>query len=341
MEEKNKFNKKLLIYGLLILLVGVLIGIFSQNKKNTTPNVPKTPEKQTVTIKKEIKIAQIPLAFATAFPLFVAQQEGFFEKYNLTVKFEQMNRSLSVQALLAKTVDYTPFVEEATIASLKDAPVKTVMIFAENPSFCLVIRPGVKPEDIKRVVLGQGTWGHFTALKLFKEMNISPEFIFIPGLAEAKSMLAAKSADATTMAVPTAFQLQTQGYTIIELFDKEALFGLVTTDDKIKSNPEEIKSVIKAMQSAIDFIQNNPEKTKELLFTFYKYDKSEANNKLIENTYAVGKKIFKNIKIPNPVIIKEMVQIEKNVKFENLKQVTDQTVSPEDLTKAFDFRFIK
>ena len=322
-----------------MLLVGVLVGTLLHKNNAISP---KTNEKQEVKVKKEIKIAQMPLGFGTFFPLFVAQQEGFFDKYSLTVKFEQIDRSLSVQALLAKSVDYTPFVEETTMASLKGAPVKTIMLFAENLPACLVIRPGIKPEDIKyAAIVGQGTWGHIAALKFFRKIDISPKITFLSDLNEAISMLATKHADITGMSLPTSFQLREKGYSIIELSDEEALFGLATTDDKIKNNPEEVKEVIKAIQSAIDFIRNNPEKTKELLFSFYKYEKNEVNNKIINDIYDVAKKTFKNIKIPNQATIREVIQIEKNVKFENLEQIDSQTVTPEDISNSFDFRFIK
>jgi ABC-type nitrate/sulfonate/bicarbonate transport system substrate-binding protein len=334
---KIKFNKKSLICGVPILIVVVIAGVFFCNKSTV---VPKINEKQEA--KQEIKIAQIPLGFATFFPLYVTQQEGFFDKNNLTVKFEQMNRSLGIQALLAKTVDYAPFVEEGTIASLKGAPIKTIMLFAENAAYCLVFRPGIKPEDIKSIALTQGTWGQYTALKLFKEINISPKIMFLHGDAlEAISLLETKRADAIIMPVPTAFSLKEKGYSVIELFDKETLFGLVTTNDKIKNSPEEVRKTIMAIQSAIDFIQNNPEKTKELLFKFYKYEKNETNTKIINATYAVAKKIFKNKKTPNLTTVNEMIQMEKNPKFETLKDVSDQIVIPEDIVKSFDFRFIE
>ncbi len=335
MLENIKTNKKMWIYGTIILIAVLVVGVILQNKVFV-----KQPEEGQQ--KQEIKIAQVPLAFITSFPLAVAQKEGFFDKYNLTVRFEQMRPVLSLQALLAKEVDYIPFAKTGTTASQKGLAVKTIILFSENPSYYLVGRPGLELKDLKTIAVSSRLVPmHYLALKVIDENDLPAEIVFSgESPVTSKVLLTKGRVDAAIIPIPTAFQLREEGLTLLKFFDDEIAQGLVTNDDKIRNNPEEVEKIVKAVQLAIEFIKTNPQETKELLFEFYNLERNEINEKIVEETYSIANQVFLDKGIPKGTGVNKLIQLAKAGNFESFEDIENQTITLEDVAKSFDFRFL-
>ena len=331
--------KKLFFFTLIVL---VAIGVFFI--KNTEPA-------------KKIRVAYQPQGPMESFLIFVAKQEKLFDKYNLPVDFIQVtaNSEVSFANIFANPskVDYTPFVMEGTVVSQREAPVKVIMAFSESTPYYLMSRPGLQLKDLKTISIDfPSTIQNYLILKFIDEQKLSAKIIYSMrntinsenDVINQKAMLMTGKIEAIVTSVPVVFAFQelvSGRPVILETFSGEEITGITTTDEKIKNNPKEVKKVIKVMQSAIDFIQSNPEKTKELLLSFYKYKKNEANDKIIEKIYQVIKETFTSKGLPAGNNIKRSIQLFKAGEFKSAQDVEKQVITPEDLAKTFDFQFLK
>jgi ABC-type nitrate/sulfonate/bicarbonate transport system substrate-binding protein len=326
-------NKKFWIFGVIIVALLIISTIIFQPENESADN--EEQQKATVTIGQSS-------GSLNSFPLFVAREMGFFSEYNLEVQFRELESNIAVSALLAKEIDYFTFLREGVMASLKGAPIKTITTFAGSSSFALVTQPDLELNDIKTV--GIAHWlapPHYLALKVIKENNLSAEIIASGSMPATTALLTTKKVDATVRGPLPALQLRDEGYKILTIFGDEIPQGLVTTDDKIKNNPEEIEKVSKAVQASIEFIKNNPEETKELLFAFLELEKNMTNQGRVEELYSISRDGFETGGTPSREQIEIVIKLGKAGNYETIQDIEKQTVTEEDIATAFDFSLVK
>jgi ABC-type nitrate/sulfonate/bicarbonate transport system substrate-binding protein len=334
-------KKIILLIGIIALAIIPMVIFIMGNKpavkqiaNNNKPT--STPPQKTI-----IKIAINPITI-NAFPLFVAQEKGFFAQNGLEVKLEQVQPDISVQTLLSNKVDYTSFAKEAVTSSQNGAMIKVIMAYSKNSCNAVIIQPKLAIKDIKTIAVASLlSPPHYQAVKFISENALSAEVVASganPGATSA--LLTKKQADATVQSIISALQFQNQGYTL-KILDDEVPQGLITTDDKIKNNPEEIKKVIGSIKSASQFIAYNPIETKQLLLKFYNLPDNEANQKIAEDVYPILKQALSENGIPSQEGIDIFIKLGKAKVFKTLQDITNQTVNESDRSKSFDFRFVK
>jgi len=333
-------NKKFFIYGAVIFLIIFSLAFVIQQKFLNKPE-PKN-EVQQDQPRQEIKIMYSITSFS-ALPIVIAQKAGLFEKYNLpVVLYEQTSPSVSVKSLAAKEIDYLPFASEGTVASQKGLPVKTFMLFSENNPYFLVGQKGSKINDIKNIGLGVGIPMHFyVAKKFILENDIPAEIIYINNVSAVTAALKSGSVDAVIRSIPDVFKLHMEEFPILKDFNIQIGQGLITYDDKIKNNPEEVKKIIQAIKEAISFIKNKPEETKKILLENWKMDDNETNRKIVDDSYDIMKKSFLENGPTEGTAVDMLVRIAKAGDFKYPQDVDGQIVTTEDIAKSFDFSLIK
>jgi len=311
---------------------------------------PKTAEEQAgeptevATELMEIKIANVPKIFPY-FPLFVAQQKDLFEANGLMAEFEQMETADALKALVEKEVDYMSSSPLTSKASLEGTPIKAIVAFADGSPYSLVAQPGLELKDLKTIGASSLYSGpHYQAIKLIEENNIPATVSFLGNdPTQHITALFEASVDGAIIAPPYVFLLQEDGFVVLESFsDVRILFsGLTTRDEKIKDNPEEAEKIIESVQSAVEFIRTNPQETKDLLFEFFELEKNEKNEKAVEDTYLSMKGYFSTEGTLDEETIEEVIQFAKTEQFTSFKDVKNQSVSPEDIAKVFDFSLLE
>jgi len=361
-------TKRKIFITIIIILIIIPVGLFIlQNISKTNQfnnNVSKTNGNEINQLnsnanqlskssqKTTIKIADIfatssanfPASFAS-FPLFVAQEKDFFGQNGLKVQVIGVPAQSSIKILQDKQMDYS-IASLGTGSTQIKTGIKEVMIYEKNYGYGLVIRSGLKINEIKKIAIISDLFSpsHYQALKFINDNNLSAEVIGVGGTPEEiKARLQNIQADAIIAPVFYAllFPLKEFGYISLKTFNDEILQGLSTTDDKIKNNPEEVRRIIASIKLALQFIQNSPVETKELLFKFFKVDKNEANQKIIEDSYTIAKQAFLAGNMPSQEGINTLIKLGKAGYFKTFQDVARQTVSQEDISKTFDFKFVK
>lgn len=330
-------NKKFLFYGALILiLVCASIYIF-QGKSSKIIQLEEE-------VKTTVKIGTF-LGNINPFPFFVTQTKGLLEEDKLEIELMPIESNVAVSALLSKDIDYLTFIRRGVAASLKEIPVKTIMCMVPYTDFGLFSKPNLELKDIKTI--GISNWvtpPHYFALKVIEENNLSAEIIPAGSLGTQLQLLLQGKVDAVVAspAVLVELQIQEHGYETLKFFEEELPQGLVTTDEKIKNNSEEVEKVVKAFSLGVDFIKDNPEETKELLFTFLELEENEFNKNLIEKYYnSFREGYFSNDGIISKEGAEISIKLAKAGNYETLEDIESQIVTEEDMAACFDFSFIE
>ena len=164
---------------------------------------------------------------------------------------------------------------------------------------------------------------------------------------ELRNMLLSGEVDAImSFPLPALVNPQIQDFPILSTITCMAPSGLSVRKDKIEKNPEEVQKVIRALEKAMEFIVTNPEETKQILLKLWnsaeELDKTEGS--LItakELYYPLLKDALDRRNVPYDEGAELLIQIVKAGEFETIQEVEEQIVTPQDLQKVFDFRFLK
>jgi len=328
----------------ILILTAVIIELVEKPKiaEEQTGKTQKTEEPAETEI-MEIKIANVPRIFPY-FPFFVAQQKDFFEANGLRVEFELPETADAIKALVEKEVDYISSSPSAIKTSLEEASMRSIMALTSSSHHFLVIQPGLELKDLKTIGVNSPSSGsHYQALKLIEENDIPATISFLGNNpAQHITALLEGSVDGALLTPPYVFLLQENGFTVLEpSSDVRIMFsGLTARNDKIENNPEEARRIIKALRSAIEFIGTNPQGTKDLLFEYFELEKDETNEKVVENTYLFTKQFFSEKGTLDEETMRKVIQFAKTEQFTSFEDVKNQSVSPEDIAKVFDFSLL-
>lgn len=329
-------NRKKLLAAVILLLAAAGTGFILKGKSSA--GQPEAKQQN-----KKITIASSASGFIS-FPYYVAQKKGFFSQNGLDVEFKQMETSVSAQALLAGDIDYSPFITGVISASQNGFPAKILLALSEKSSNFLVGQAGADLKDLKTLGVSQ-PFGpqHYQALELIDRDAPSAKILFLKGASGVRAQIIAKAIDAGIVSAAAAFQLEDKGFKILKSLQGENLVdgGLVTTDDKIKNEPEEIRKVIAAVRSAINFIKTDPAQTQEMLLDYYSFEKNDANKKITEKIYQVAKEYFLADGLPQESSVINSMRFAKSADTESFADINGKTISQENIAKSFNFEFLK
>lgn len=210
------------------------------------------------------------------FPVVVAMRKGFFKSEGIEVDKIQMQPAIGVKALISGDVDYLLAWGSALRAAVTGVPLKAVVGLASRPLHVLVARPEIKtPKDLKGKVIGvdsvAGTVDYLSRVAV-RHFGFEPEKdvkIIVTG--ESPTRLAALHAgaiDATPIDVAFAVKAEDEGFRrLVYLGDliELPLSGIAVTDQKLQSQREQVKRVVRATVRGSRFMKQNRAETVQML----------------------------------------------------------------------------
>jgi NitT/TauT family transport system substrate-binding protein len=209
-------------------------------------------------------------------PLEIAKRKGFYKEEGLNVRAVVVRTGLQATALAAGELDYSSVGGAVIRAAAKGMPVKVVMGWWDRPLHIMVGKSGIK--DIKelkqkRIAISSiGSTPHVMVREALKGAGMDPDrdviFMTIGGSAARLAALQAGTVDATPLDVAFVEQVDKLGLSNFLYFGDIVdlpLGGLGVSAEKIKSNPEQIKRMIRATLKGLRFFKNNKEGTMEIL----------------------------------------------------------------------------
>ena len=209
--------------------------------------------------------------------LMAAQRYGFFRAQGLEAELIVMRPSISLQTLMAGDLDYSTVLASAARASVSGLPLRIVMALTVGQDFSLVVRPDIRRvEDLKGKTLATSGVGEFTDLGariVLKKYGLVPEVdvklrALFGNHPLRLSALQAGQIDGTIMTMPynkIAVKMGFRELVHLREFIKTPHGGLVTTVQKIRSEPDWVLRTVKAALMANRFLKENKSEFIKLL----------------------------------------------------------------------------
>jgi NitT/TauT family transport system substrate-binding protein len=202
-------------------------------------------------------------------PFKIAQLRGFYREEGLDVEMILIRGAVGMQALLGGSVDYTSASGSTIAAAVRGLPVKLVFISSSKPQFELLSQPQIKSiQDLKGKIVGISSRGGSNDLMMqiiLQKNGLAPNkdvTTLIVG-AQEETVIALRTGRiaAALLTPPRNFMLQRDGFNRLaysgDYMATYANGGIGVTDEKIKTNPAEVLSLVKATIKALQFSMKN------------------------------------------------------------------------------------
>jgi len=238
----------------------------------------------------KIRIGFPSLAFSYM-PFYVAQEKGFYKKYNVESEYIQMGTTIQPQAVVAGNINYFTSVSTGLSAAVAGLPLVILINFCDTSPWVLVTHKDiVKPQDLigKTVALsGVRTSPYYFFHAFLKKFEINEKdvaAISTGGTADSFRALTANRVVATVLTPPFDDKAVSLGYKkFMQLGDLADIpyVGLVTSQNELKTNRESVRRTVAAIFDAVAWLRANRGESAKMIVDKFKVNQQEA-----ENTYA-------------------------------------------------------
>ena len=280
--------------------------------------------------RRKITISNATLSYS-ALPLVAAREWKLFEEQALNVEVILMRSAAAAAALVSGDLDYQSGIGPASIgATLSGVDSRALWSSTNRITYWLMAKPEYKSiQDLRRKkigVSGLGGTSHVALTLALEKRGIGPKeyvAVSVPG-GQLVQSLESGFIDAAALNPPTMFFAQRRGY--VRLLDIGSLVemasgGLTAMTRTIKSRPDEVKRVIRALQLGKRAMLKSREKTLDLITGVLKMDKESASD-----TYKVVEASFNDTGIPSPEGIGNIIRAikaegrfaDRNIAFEEV-----------------------
>ena len=220
-------------------------------------------------------------------PLEIAKQKGFYKQEGLNVRAIVVTTGLQAAALAAGELDYSSVGGAVIRAAAKGLAVKVVMGWWDRPLHILVGRPGLKDiKDLKhkRVAVSSiGSTPYVMVKEALKSAGMDPDhdviFMAMGGSSARLSALQSGTVDATPLDLAFLENTDKLGLSNILYFGDVVdlpLGGLGVSVEKIKTNPDQIRRMVRATLKGLRFFKTNKEETLDIMKRYLKISNSSV-----------------------------------------------------------------
>jgi NitT/TauT family transport system substrate-binding protein len=265
--EPNKLSTMISRFQFVSLLSSVLLLYVSN------PAWPQT---------ERIRISATGRSF-TQLPIRIAEVKGYYRQEGLEIEYIQMAGQLATTSLFGGHVDATTAFSSSAIGAVRGFDAKGVIVFCDKPTFVLVSRPRIRSvaelKGMKIAVSSFGSSGDLITRKILTHYGLNPaRDTVILALGQASVRLAALhtgAVDATVLSTPENILAERGGASrlaesakIIEM----PLAGLVVTQNKIETNRNQVKRIVKATLRGLMLVHQNRQEAIDIATAWMRLD---------------------------------------------------------------------
>ena len=282
--------------------------------------------------RRKIRISNATLSYS-ALPLVAAREWKLFQEQGLDVEIILMRSAAAAAALVSGDLDYQSGIGPASIsATLSGVESRALWSSTSHITYWLMAKPEYKSlQDLKGKkigVSGLGGTSHVAMVVALEKRGLSPKdyvAVSVPG-GQVVQSLDSGFVDAATLNPPTMFFAQRRGF--VRLLDVGSLVemasgGLTAMTKTIRSRPDEVKRIIRALQLGKRAMLKSRDKTLELITNVLKMDKETASD-----TYKVVQESFNDTGIPTREGISNIIRAikadgrftDRNIAFEEVAE---------------------
>jgi len=282
--------------------------------------------------RRKIRISNATLSYS-ALPLVAAREWKFFQEQGLDIEIILMRSAAAAAALVSGDLDYQSGIGPASVsATLSGVDSRALWSSTNRITYWLMAKPEFKSvQELKRKkigVSGLGGTSHVALTAALEKSGIGPKdfvAVSVPG-GQLVQSLESGFVDAAALNPPTMFFAQRRGY--IRLLDIGSLVemasgGLTAMMKTIRTRPDEVKRIIRALQLGKRAMLKSRERTLDLITSVLKMDKQTA-----ADTYKAVEASFNDTGIPTR---QGMDNIIKAIKAEG--RFTDRNITFEEIAE--------
>jgi NitT/TauT family transport system substrate-binding protein len=241
-----------------------------------------------------IRIA-MPSKSMTFLNYYLADKFGLFKNEGLEVSLPVGKADVQLAAVVSGEIEYIAAGGTVLRAATTGVPVKVVMVTFDKPLFHMMARPEFKRiQDLKGkavAVTAIAATDAVAARVMAKSAGLNPDqditVIGAGSTANAFAMLQGGGAAAAMLSVPFNFKAEEAGYRSLgNAADhlRTVLAALGTSDARLKSNPGQVRRVIRAALRGMEFAREpaNQEKIMAFVTEDFQLDRKTAEASLRE-----------------------------------------------------------
>jgi len=213
---------------------------------------------------KKVRLSATSVA-VTELQFRIALLKGFYRDEGLDVEIVLIRGALGMQALLGASVDYTSAAGSIIAAAARGVPVRLVLVINSKPQFDLVGQPDLKSvSQLKSKIVGISSRGGavdiLTQTILSQNgvtVNKDTTLIVIGSPEELVAALKTRRIAACLLTPPRQLILYREGFSRLaysgDYLSSYPTGGVGTTEEKIKNNPAEVLSFVRASLKGLQY----------------------------------------------------------------------------------------
>ena len=238
---------------------------------------------------QKVRVA-MPAKSMTFLNFYVGDKFGIYKAEGLDVSLEVIKTDVGVAGMVAGEIDYTSAIGSAMRAAATGVPLKATMFTLDRVIVYMFAKSTIKSiEELKggKVVATTGLVATptYAAKVMARAHGVNPDkdltFIATGDVANSLAALQGGVADVAMLSVPFNFKAEELGFRNLGSavdYLQTPFAGLGATDAKMKSNPAQVKRMIRATLKSMEFTKDpaNQEKVAGLLMDEFKLDRKTA-----------------------------------------------------------------
>jgi ABC-type nitrate/sulfonate/bicarbonate transport system substrate-binding protein len=243
----------------------------------------------------ELVRVAMPSKSLTFLNYYLAAKFGLFKNEALEVSLPVGKADVQLTAVVTGEMEYIAAAGTVLRGAASGLPVKALMFTLDKPIFHMMTRPEIKRiQDLKGkavAVTAIAATDAVGARAMAKTAGMSPEqdltMIATGSTANAFAALQGGAAAAALLSIPFNFKAEELGYRSlgnVADYLRTVLAGLGTSDARIKSNPAQVKRMVRATLRGMDFARDpaNHEKVIPFVMEDFQLDRKTAEASLRE-----------------------------------------------------------
>lgn len=226
----------------------------------------------------------IPVHALSQLTSYVGVRFGLFREEGLEVQIVQMQTALVGPALISRQLDYSSAADTMMRAATMGLPVKAIAFGLILPALSLNVRPEIKTVmDLKGktiAVSSKGSTTDIVARDIVRHFGLNPDqdIITMP-LGSYTNHLVALRTNAIQGAIftpPYDVIGEKEGFRVLvwagDIVKDQLQAGLVTSDDKIRTNPGQVKRMVRGFVKSMVYLRKDKRGVVGLIAKEWKID---------------------------------------------------------------------
>ncbi len=238
---------------------------------------------------RPVRIAYPGISIGAMVPA-LAQEKGFFQQEGIPqVEMIVMRASTGIATLVTGEVDYSTASSSAVGAGVQGLPVKVLMFYVRRPYHAIVGQRGIKSiSELRGKTLATSSPGgaaYVVPRVILEHYGMKPDkdvrLVFVGGgnITERLAQLEAGRFAATVLSPPLLYYAEQKGFPILATATDLIEYpqqGISVAAVKLKSNPDEVKKIIRVFLRTLRFIQERRDETVSFMRGWLKIDEAIA-----------------------------------------------------------------